>query len=391
MPDQPISATLGQRLVASPVGRVAVPLVLWGLYITYHYLNTIRFLGEDGLNTPLLQWGFTLKEALAAVLGYYFFSWVVLPRWLLRRRWLLTVAGLVAIYYTWALLSYGLFVVADHYGAIHRVGTNNYFYRILDKGLWTGVFAWHGVSIGLVDFSFAVMPPLMVRFVQFLLVSANRSLRLQRENLNLEINFLKAQVNPHFLFNTLNNLYTLVVKQDERAPVMVQHLTDLMHYTVYESTAPLAPLSQEIAFIEAYLELERLRYGKKVRINYELTGDLTSLSLTPLLFFPFVENAFKHGIDSSLDASWVEIVLAVRGQWLHFSVRNSYSPGAPQREVGGVGLANVRKRLALHYPATDYTLDIRQNAAEYEVLLTLYLTPTAPATPLPAPALASYA
>jgi two-component system LytT family sensor kinase len=281
MPDQPISATLGQRLMASPVGRVAVPLILWGLYITYHYLNTIRFLGEDGLNTPLLQWGFTLKEALAAVLGYYFFSWVVLPRWLLRRRWLLTVAGLVAIYYTWALLSYSLFVVADHYGAIHPVGTNNYFYRILDKGLWTGVFAWHGVSIGLVDFSFAVMPPLMVRFVQFLLVSANRSLRLQRENLNLEINFLKAQVNPHFLFNTLNNLYTLVVKQDERAPVMVQHLTDLMHYTVYESTAPLAPLSQEIAFIEAYLELERLRYGKKVRISYELTGDPTGLSLTP--------------------------------------------------------------------------------------------------------------
>jgi two-component system LytT family sensor kinase len=81
----------------------------------------------------------------------------------------------------------------------------------------------------------------------------------------------------------------------------------------------------------------------------------------------------------------------VRGQWLHFNVRNSYSPGAPQREVGGVGLANVRKRLALHYPATDYTLDIQQNAAEYAVLLTLHLTPTVPAAPLPAPVLASYA
>jgi two-component system LytT family sensor kinase len=391
MPDQPISATLGQRLVASPVGRVAVPLVLWGLYITYHYLNVIRFLSEDHLNTPFLRWGFTLKEALAAVLGYYFFSKVVLPHWLLRRRWLLTVLGLVAIYYAWALLSYFLFAVADHYGIIHKSAATDYFYRILDKGLWKGVFAWHGVSIGLVDFSGVVMLPLVVRFVHFLLVSANRSLRLQRENLNLEINFLKAQVNPHFLFNTLNNLYTLVMKQDERAPLIVQHLTDLMHYTVYESTAPLAPLSQEIAFIEAYLELERLRYGKKVRISYQLTGDPAGLSLTPLLFFPFVENAFKHGIDSSLDASWVEIALGVREQWLHFSVRNSYSPGAPQREVGGVGLANVRKRLALHYPATDYTLDIRQNAAEYEVLLTLHLTPTAPAASLPAPALASYA
>jgi two-component system LytT family sensor kinase len=380
MPDQLNFATPSQRLAASPLARRAVPLVLWGLFFTYHHLNTIRFLGEDGLNTPLLQWGFTLKDMLGAVLGYYFFSWVVLPRWLLRRRWLLTVAGLVAIYYTWALLSYGLFVVADHYGVIHRGGTNNYFYRILDKGLWTGVFAWHGVSIGLNDFSFVVMPPLVVRFVQFLLVNANRSLRLERENLNLEVNFLKAQVNPHFLFNTLNNLYTLVVKQDARAPTIVQHLADLMHYTVFESNAPLAPLTQEIAFLEAYLELERLRYGQKVRISYQSAGDPTSLGLTPLLFFPFVENAFKHGIDSSLDASWVEISLVVRDQQLHFAVRNSYSPGAPARAVGGVGLANVRKRLALHYAPADYELAMEQDAETYAVRLRLQLTPL-PGTP----------
>jgi len=374
MPDQPIPTTLSQRLAASPVGRVAVPLGLWVLFITYHYLNTIRFLGEDGLNTPFLRYGFTLKDVLAAVLGYYFFSWVVLPCWLLKRRWLLTVVGLVAIYYTWALLSYALFAMANHYGAIHRIGPNDYFYRILDKGLWTGVFAWHGVSIGLNDFSFVVMPPLVVRFVQFLLVSANRSLRLERENLNLEVNFLKAQVNPHFLFNTLNNLYTLVVKQDARAPTIVQHLTDLMHYTVFDSNAPLAPLTQEITFLDAYLELERLRYGQKVRISYQLAGDPVGLGLTPLLFFPFVENAFKHGIDSSLDASWVEISLAVRDQQLHFVVRNSYSPGAPQREVGGVGLANVRKRLTLHYAPADYELTIEQDAETYAVRLTLQLT-----------------
>lgn len=390
MTNQSTSATLGQRLAASPVGRAAVPLGLWGLFITHHYFNTSRFLGEDGLNTPFLRWGFTLKEALAAVLGYYFFSRVVLPHWLLLRRWLLTVAGLVAIYYTWALLSYGLFVAADHYGAIHREGTNNYFYRILDKGLWTGVFAWYGVSIGLNDFSNVVMPPLVVRFVQFLLVSANRSLRLERENLNLEVSFLKAQVNPHFLFNTLNNLYTLVVKRDARAPAIVQHLADLMHYTVFDSNAPLAPLTQEMAFLAAYLELERLRYGQKVRISYQQAGDPVGLGLTPLLFFPFVENAFKHGIDSSLDASWVEISLAVRDQQLHFAVRNSYSPTAPQPAVGGVGLANVRKRLALHYAPADYALGIVQEAATYAVSLRLQLTPLAgaPATGAANPALA---
>lgn len=301
---------------------------------------------------------------------------MVLPRWLLGRRWLLTGLGLAAIYYTWALLSYGWFSWLAQAGLVSK-NMHGYVHRILDQGLWTGVFSWHGISIGLYDFSFAVVPPLLVRFVQFLLVSANRSLRLERENLDLEVNFLKAQLNPHFLFNTLNNLYTLVVKQDERAPAIVQHLTDLMHYTVYESNAPLAPLTQEVAFLAAYLELERLRYGRKVRIGYAQRGELAGLSLTPLLFFPFVENAFKHGIDSSLDAAWVDIALAVQGRQLHFSVRNSYSPAAPQRAVGGVGLANVRKRLALHYAPADYTLTIQQGAATYAVALTLQLTPLA--------------
>lgn len=353
----------------SPGVRKAVHVALWLGYL--YYLHAIFVNWHEG---PLVTWGFAGVNWLAAVLGFYFFSGVVLPRWLLERRWLLTGLGLLAIYYTWALLSYGWFNWLNQAGLVSK-NMHGYVHRILDKGLWTGVVSWHGISIGLYDFSFAVMPPIVVRFVQFLLVSANRSLRLERENLDLEVNFLKAQLNPHFLFNTLNNLYTLVVKQDERAPAIVQHLTDLMHYTVYESNAALAPLTQEVAFLAAYLELERLRYGRKVRIDYRQTGDLSGLTLTPLLFFPFVENAFKHGIDSSLDASWVDIALAVRNQQLHFKVRNSYSPTAPRQEVGGVGLANVRKRLALHYAPTDYELTIEQDAATYTVHLTLQLTP----------------
>ena len=352
----------------SPGVRKAVHTALWLAYL--YYLHSVFVNWHEG---PLVTWGFVGVNWLAAVLGFYFFSGVVLPRWLLGRRWLLTGLGLAAIYYTWALLSYGWFSWLNQAGLVSK-NMHGYVHRILDKGLWTGVVSWHGISIGLYDFSFAVMPPLVVRFVQFLLVSANRSLRLERENLDLEVNFLKAQLNPHFLFNTLNNLYTLVVKQDERAPVIVQHLTDLMHYRVYESNAPLAPLTQEVDFLTAYLELERLRYGPKVRIDYHQTGDLAGLNLTPLLLFPFVENAFKHGIDSSLDASWVAISLAMQGQQLHFMVRNSYSPAAPRPEVGGVGLANVRKRLALHYAPTDYALITQQDAATYTVLLTLHLT-----------------
>lgn len=351
----------------SPRVRVAVHTGLWGLFALYEHSVYAAGFGAS----PLVLWGFALKDTLAAIVGFYFFSAVVLPRWLLRRRWLLTGLGVAAIYYAWALISYAFFAAIDYYGLVAR--PYSYVYRILDKGLWTGVFAWYGVSIGLYDFSTIVMPPLLVRFIQFLLASSNRSLRLQRESLRLEINLLKAQINPHFLFNTLNNLYTLVVKQDARAPAIVRHLADLMHYTVYESNAPLMPLARETAFLEAYLELERLRYGPKVRISYQPPAAGAAGELVPLLFFPFVENAFKHGVDSSLEASWVEISLVVAAGQLHFAVRNSLSPGALRRAVGGVGIANVRQRLALHYAPADYALTIAQTAEAHEVTLSLRL------------------
>lgn len=367
-----------RRPVDSLYARTAVHLAWWGLFVAFEHFTSYVGWRE----TPLIIWGFIAKDVLAAAAGFYFFSEVVLPRWLLQRRWLLTVLGLAVIYYTWALLSYAYFTGLLHYGL--AANSAGYMHRILDQGLWRGVFAWYGVSIGLNDFTLTVLPPILVRFVQFLLASSNRSLRLERENLHLEVNFLKAQINPHFLFNTLNNLYTMVVKQDARAPDMVQHLAALMHYTVYQAQVPLVPLAQELGFLEAYLELERLRYGHKVRIDYRQTGAPAGWGLTPLLFFPFVENAFKHGVDSSLDASWVAIEMAVRGAELHFAVRNSFSPGAPKRAFGGVGIANVQKRLALHYAPADYQLTIEQTADTYRVALMLRLGPLADVRPAPA-------
>ncbi|RYU73166.1 sensor histidine kinase [Hymenobacter persicinus] len=359
-------------------GRVLRHLGLWALFVGFEYVVFSQW-----QQTPLVTWGFVVKDTLAAVAGFYFFSAVVLPRWVLSRRWLLTLAGLAGIYYLWALLSYGYYALLDHQGLISR-DAYAYMHRLLDYGLVGGVFAWRAVSMGLNDFVVTVFPPILLRFIQFLLRSGNRSLHLERENLHLEINFLRAQVNPHFLFNTLNNLYVLVARQDERAPGVVDHLAHLMRYTVYEAAAPLVTLQQELDFLAAYLELERLRYGQQVSIRYQPPAPGSEAQrLTPLLLFPFVENAFKHGADSSLDAAWVDIALSVAAGQLHLSVRNSFSPGAPARPFGGVGLVNVRQRLALHYAPADYNLTITHDAAAhtYAVGLTLRL---APATPAPA-------
>ncbi len=374
------------RYAATPASRVGRHLFWWTLFVGFEYLVFSQWQQQ-----PVVTWGFVLKDTVAAVASYYFFSLVLLPRFLLRRRWLLTALGMGAIYYFWALLCYVCFTLFDHYNLISK-DAYEYMHRFLDGSLWEGVFSWRSVSMGLSDFAVTIVPPILLRFIQFLLASSNQSLRLQRENLTLEVSFLKAQVNPHFLFNTLNNIYTMVVKQDERAPDMVAHLSHLMHYTVYESDAALVPLSQEVGFLEAYLELERLRYGQKVTISYHKADLPHDYRLTPLLFFPFVENAFKHGVDSSLDASWVAIKLTAEAEQLHFEVSNSLAPAAPSRAFGGVGIANVRKRLALHYPAQDYQLTIQAAPDTYRVTLTLRLQPPAPAgSPTAPPPLAEAA
>ncbi|TGE24595.1 hypothetical protein E5K00_05110 [Hymenobacter aquaticus] len=361
------------RTLPPALARIGVPVLWWSLFVAYEF-----FVFSGWQEPPVVTWGFVAKDTLATLAGYYFFAYVVLPRFLLRRRWLLTVLGLLAIYYGWSALSYAFYALLDSRGLV-SANAHDYVHRYLDYGLWGGIFAWRAVSMGLSDFTVTVLPAVLVRFGQFLLTTSNQSLRQQRENLNLEVSFLKAQVNPHFLFNTLNNIYTMVVKQDARAPTMVQHLTDLMHYTVYESDAARVPLSREVAFLDDYLELERLRYGRHVSIRYEKSGPLARFGLTPLLFFPFVENAFKHGVDSSLEASWVHITLAVRGEELHFEVRNSLAPGAPPRAFGGVGVANVQKRLALHYAPQDYQLRLGPEPDNtYRVALVLRLHPAFP-------------
>ncbi|PJJ60178.1 sensor histidine kinase [Hymenobacter chitinivorans] len=351
--------------------RRLAPLLWWSLFVAFEW---VAF--QSWQETPLVTAGFVLKDLLAAVAGYYFFARVVLPRLVLRRRWLLTGLGLLAIYYVWGLCSYGYYALLQHSGLI-SANAHDYMHRVIDYGLWGGVFSWRAISMGISDFVVTVLPPILIRFVRFLLTTSNQSLRLERENLTLELSFLKAQVNPHFLFNTLNNIYTMVVKQDARAPVMVQHLTDLMHYTVYESDAEKVPLSREIGFLEDYLELERLRYGRHVSIRYQKSGPFDEFRITPLLFFPFVENAFKHGVDSSLEASWVSITLAVHEGQLHFEVSNSLPPAGPPTAFGGVGVANVQKRLALHYPPPDYQLTIGPEPADqtYRVVLVLRLDP----------------
>ncbi|GAA4418261.1 histidine kinase [Nibrella viscosa] len=202
----------------------------------------------------------------------------------------------------------------------------------------------------------------------------------QQEKFQAELQLLKSQIHPHFLFNTLNNLYALTLQKSEQSPAVVLRLSELLSYMLYDCNADEVPLEKEIAFIRNYVGLEQLRYGERLDLSMSFHGDLQGKQIAPLLLVPFLENAFKHGTSEQLDQAWISLDLAVEGDSLRFKLINSRDPETrhPERQ-GGIGLQNVRKRLDLLYPQR-YELQLMPEEDLFLVSLTLGLA-DAPALP----------
>jgi two-component system, LytTR family, sensor kinase len=204
--------------------------------------------------------------------------------------------------------------------------------------------------------------------------------QLQEEKLAAELNFLKSQVNPHFLFNTLNNLFALAERH--RNPELAQGiagLSELMRYMLYDCRADRVSLEKEVHFIEALIGMQQLRLSPsdEVTISFEVTGDIRGRRIAPMILLPFVENAFKHGIRWA-SPSFVKIRLAVSGETLDFSVENSLfeKRDDPHREDAGIGLDNVRRRLELIYPYGHY-LEVREGNGKFTIQLEINENPGA--------------
>lgn len=193
---------------------------------------------------------------------------------------------------------------------------------------------------------------------------------LENKNLQSELSFLKSQINPHFLFNTLNSLYALTLKKSDKAPELVLQLSDMMRYMLYKSNEKEVPLIQEIKYIQNYLALERTRYGDKARIEFDYVGEPASAyKIAPLLFITFLENSFKHGLSQSIEHGFVECLIYAEDDWIDFTIQNSKTQERDERYFqGGIGLVNVRRRLELIYPK-HYELDISETEDTYVVNL----------------------
>ncbi len=194
----------------------------------------------------------------------------------------------------------------------------------------------------------------------------------ESERHKVELSYLRAQIHPHFFFNTLSSLYSLTLKKSDRAPDVVMRLSGMMHYILYDTNAELVLLEEELAQLKNYIAIEELRFADRLEYSFQSSGAIEGKRISPLLLLPFVENAFKHSLSHELNKAWVTIDIKVTGSQLFFNVENSITDPTPPHSHRGIGLMNVRKRLTLSYPGRHELL-VKRDENTFSVTLKLQL------------------
>lgn len=185
-----------------------------------------------------------------------------------------------------------------------------------------------------------------------------------------ELKLLKSQIQPHFLFNTLNNLYSLSVAKSQKTSEVILKIADLLNYTIYDCNKEKVHLSKEIEFIRNYIELEKLRYDDSLNVSLEISGSL-NYQIIPMILYTFVENSFKHGASKNIGASFINIIIQTTDNQLHFSITNSKTEDQIIKDPG-IGIQNAQKQLQLLYPYS-HLLTIKNEEKIYSVCLDLQL------------------
>ncbi|MEP0273587.1 sensor histidine kinase [Ekhidna sp.] len=194
-------------------------------------------------------------------------------------------------------------------------------------------------------------------------------LRLKNEKSKTELLHLQSQVNPHFFFNTLNNLYGLIETDPKKAGKLVLKLSDMMRYSIYEGEKETVTIKEEIDYLKNYIELHKMRYRKKIDVQFDHHIIDESLKVMPLLFILLLENAFKHGVENLREKAYVKIYLSTSDSEIHFTIENNFDKEALSEEKG-IGIKNLKRRLELAYPRR-HSLSISSSGDIYKAQLTL--------------------
>ena len=307
----------------------------------------------------IFYWQFIyLRYLVVDILFSYLVAYYLIPTFFLKKRY-----TAFAIYTALAVV--GAYLVS----AVFALVAYSTYRLPLMMDLWkhTQVFLNSGAIIRCGMFLF-------VLGVKNYYVQMEERIDLLKETANAELQLLKAQVHPHFLFNTINNIYSFMLTRSPEASQLIARLKATMHYMITDCESATVPLSKEISMLKDYIGLERVRYGNRLRINLRFPEDLEHYHITPLILVPFVENAFKHGASKMLVDPWIIVQMDIGRDRLRFLVSNGKPPEYPRAAFkSGIGLRNVRKRLELLYP-DRYLLKTEETETTYSVELIMPIT-----------------
>jgi LytS/YehU family sensor histidine kinase len=291
-----------------------------------------------------------MLESLVYLLAHMFMAYslmyFVIPRFLLKQKYWTTAALVVAVCLVASLISSFLSVTVIVY--IRHIITGQgvpAHERPLHVNVFLSLMAGlrGGITIGGIAAS--------IKLMKYWYVKEQRNLQLQKENIASQLQLLTAQIHPHFLFNTLNNIYSYTQNTAPVASKLVSGLSDMLRFILYESNEPLVPLSKEIKMIDDYMSLEKIRYGNKLDLQIDVPTAVDHLYIAPLLLLPLVENCFKHGTSNVLEQPWISLRITIRDKQMQMKLLNGKAGTVAKADsASGIGIKNVQKRLELLYP-----------------------------------------
>ncbi|HLP38635.1 sensor histidine kinase [Lacibacter sp.] len=219
--------------------------------------------------------------------------------------------------------------------------------------------------------------PMIIKFFKLWTIKQREWIQAQQEKTTAELQLLKAQVHPHFLFNTLNNIYSFSLDNSPKTPGLILKLSSLLSYMLYDCKTDEVRLEKEIDIMKNYIDLERERYGNKIEISWCVEGEIKDKLIAPLLLLPFLENAFKHGVSEQIEKPWLGVDISVQHGTLRCKIANSKNEYVPESDKG-IGIDNVKQRLAFIYPG-KHELKINDEGSFFVVSLMLVLADELPA------------
>jgi two-component system LytT family sensor kinase len=342
--------------------RLALHVTFWVIYTLQDALVGMVWSGSDSIVGMGPFWK-ALMDAVFCLVSKMLFTYFVLevsvPQIVSGRKSLIRIVGEMVAVYLISILVYRLIAISLIFPVVYG------------KSSPTALLSLRGFFAAMMDIGFVAGVATALKFVGIQMRTKENEKLLIREKLEAELKFLRQQTSPHFLLNTLNNVYALARKKSDDTAEVVMKLSELLRFILYESSDPTIPLIEEIKVLEDYLELERMRYDRRLTVRFRKELDAECYRIAPLLLLPFVENAFKHGISESRFESYVHIDIRVAQGRLVYIVENSRDEGIHESSSKNIGLVNVRRRLELTY--RDYDLDIREEAQSYRVNLSLNL------------------